>query len=99
MIPGGISTTHIVMETSPRGLTPSALVGEEVLDLIACQRRSGYPYSGYLNLLTTERAHVASFLLGEESFVGNGVRGFLTGLDVTCLIPSAVLHLLCLKHR
>src|SRR4051812_31522396 len=41
MIPGGISTTSIITETSPRGPTPSALVGEEVLDLIASQRRSG----------------------------------------------------------
>ena len=73
-------------------------VGTEVPGLIV-GGSLGRTYPGHFILLITERAPVASSLFGEASFVGSGLEGFLTGLDLTYLIPLAALHLLRLKHR
>ena len=73
-------------------------VGGEVPYLIS-GGSLGRTYPGHLILPITERVLVASPLFGEEIFVGSGLGGFLTILDLTYLIPLAVWHLLRLKHR
>src|SRR3954462_7366077 len=62
-------------------------------------RQSGLQVPNYFISLTTERTPVVSLLSGEGSPVRSSFRGFLAGLDLTCLILLVALHLLCYKHR